>query len=99
MIGNILTNPANISSFQDRLHTSMPGRKTSAVLSHAPGKIVPGDAAATLLSLSIDTLVCDNLSHAALLQYSVFPSKGSVNSWLGMSIQSRDVPGICAAMG
>lgn len=95
MIGNILTNPANISSFQDGLHTSMPGRKTSAVLSHAPGKIVPGDAAATLLSLSIDTLVCDNLSHSALLQYSVFP----VNSWLGMSIQSRDVPGICAAMG
>lgn len=57
MIGNILTNPANISSFQDGLHTSMPGRKTSAVLSHAPGKIVPSDAAATLLSLSIDTLL------------------------------------------
>lgn len=38
----------------------MPGKETPAVPSHAPGKVVPSDAAGVLLSLTIDAPVRDS---------------------------------------
>lgn len=49
-----------MSDLQGHLKTSMPSKESSAVPSHAPGKVIPSDAAGVLLPLTIDTLVRDS---------------------------------------
>ena len=49
----------DLGNLQRRLHTSVPGKEAPAVPPHAPGEVVPGDAAGAVLALPIDALVCD----------------------------------------
>lgn len=56
---DIQADSLGITDFQERLHTGVPGEEASAVPPHAPGEVVPGDAAGALLSLAIDALVRD----------------------------------------